>query len=854
MLNRLLQQHYRAPNNGRQVVTLPNGRRAVLRHDHPWKLSPATLRVSDGHAPACIDDLRPVPGPPLPDAALGACMAIDAEGLLHIAWSAERGVEWTCCPAAEIEDAASWAEPQLIVPAEGAWLGDIVSAGERLHLTFRLPVGEARDALGLAVRAGGGWDTHLLAQPRPIYPPVAGLGPEGHLHLAWHDVPGRAWYARMAPDGSVIDGPLVVDDYGRQPAILSLGEGALIAYEDDYPHIHWALVEGEQVVRREHLTMLHPWFTGDLCHSPQLARDRHGVIWLVFADNTRGCTFWTRWLGDGFSDVHNGPRLFVRPPHFDVNLLSFARLSVQKDARRSPDIGLLMHAEPPAHVIDYRTLSVSDHPEPGDPVMFFDLAEVAEADALELRLCAAEKHPANPLMDLGAPGDFDCDRVFNHGAVLHDGDRFRMWYGGVRFEPHTHVPWWDTIRGGYAESDDGIAWERVEVGLVEDGGSTANNIVPHLRHAPTMIRDDADPDPDRRYKSLYLWNAGEMGEMAREGKYGIDYDPRREEFIGALYVSPDGLHLTPEPVTVEFGPQGVKPFSMVPQGFFRDEREPDPAKRWKAYGFMSLNLRRRGGALIYSADGLTWHWHAENPVLDPRVRGVPATHSGPTRQIHDTVVLPLGGYYVALYQCQHDAEHLDIELAVSRDGVSFVHIRPGEKVIPLGQPGEFDSHSILPSMPVVLEDEIRLYYGGSAYEEREQRGRPSYEGMVCRPGLATLRAHGFTCLALADGATSGRLLSLPLDLSEPCTLIVNAACDAGRTLCACIVDAESREPLRGRCDADCDPLEADDLAHAISWRGEAVIEPTGRPVRVRFSFAGDADLPRLYSYSLQPVE
>jgi len=58
------------------------------------------------------------------------------------------------------------------------------------------------------------------------------------------------------------------------------------------------------------------------------------------------------------------------------------------------------------------------------------------------------------------------------------------------------------------------------------------------------------------------------------------------------------------------------------------------------------------------------------------------------------------------------------------------------------------------------------------------------------------------------------------------------------------------EPLPGHSEADCDPLATDDLEHTVTWRGEATIAPPGRPVRVRFSFAGDADLPRLYGYRL----
>jgi hypothetical protein len=63
--------------------------------------------------------------------------------------------------------------------------------------------------------------------------------------------------------------------------------------------------------------------------------------------------------------------------------------------------------------------------------------------------------------------------------------------------------------------------------------------------------------------------------------------------------------------------------------------------------------------------------------------------SGPQNQIHDLLVWPHRGYYLALFQYQHGPDFLDIELAMSRDRMPFVHIKPEHKVIPLGKPGAF---------------------------------------------------------------------------------------------------------------------------------------------------------------------
>ncbi len=56
-------------------------------------------------------------------------------------------------------------------------------------------------------------------------------------------------------------------------------------------------------------------------------------------------------------------------------------------------------------------------------------------------------------------------------AMLHTEGRYRLWYGVQRLE--------DLARSYvcYAESDDGFAWRRPELGLCEYEGSTRNNII-----------------------------------------------------------------------------------------------------------------------------------------------------------------------------------------------------------------------------------------------------------------------------------------------------------------------------------------------------------------------------------------
>ncbi len=119
------------------------------------------------------------------------------EGVLHVAWSGEHGIEWTCYDATSLDDGETWRAPQVVVPGECSWLGDIAAAGRRIRLTYRVELHEGHDAIGPVTHQAGVWRAHELQRPTCSYPPVLDVGPDGSLHLARHDVAGRAWYARM---------------------------------------------------------------------------------------------------------------------------------------------------------------------------------------------------------------------------------------------------------------------------------------------------------------------------------------------------------------------------------------------------------------------------------------------------------------------------------------------------------------------------------------------------------------------------------------------------------------------------------------------------------------------------------
>ena len=96
--------------------------------------------------------------------------------------------------------------------------------------------------------------------------------------------------------------------------------------------------------------------------------------------------------------------------------------------------------------------------------------------------------------------------IGGYNTVIKENGLFRMWYD---FIPPENDPSGITRGVAYAESNDGINWEKPDIGLVEICGNKNNNVViPRIPNAPRgeteggTVLLDTNPDwlPDERYK------------------------------------------------------------------------------------------------------------------------------------------------------------------------------------------------------------------------------------------------------------------------------------------------------------------------------------------------------------------
>jgi hypothetical protein len=448
---------------------------------------------------------------------------------------------------------------------------------------------------------------------------------------------------------------------------------------------------------------------------------------------------------------------------------------------------------------------------------------VGEARNLRLQLGKVHKSDANPLF----AGEFFAQppkaweaRYDNlYPSVCFDPTRsvFQLWYNiFIRDEASEQTPpaarpstaYWRGHREEgllYAESVDGLRWEKPELGIVSFNGSTRNNMVmdtaSHGLHGVGVLRDAADPDRARRYKAFLL-----------------DEPTQRM----AVAFSPDGLHWTP--------PLDWDEHTAIGDAHPNTLRLPDGSGY---VGFMR-GLQGEGSAAGHapgpqrllrrtvSRDFV--HWSQPEVVLEG---------SGRDDQIYSMPVAYMHGIYLGLPAIFHAGDRaapnwdaVDTELAWSHDSQHWQRVCPGTALIPRGPGsypnGGFDCGCIYAAAPLLVGDQQHIYYAGSDSTHTGFR-----DGSFC---LATLPQDRFAGYAVADSSAPGLLTTAALLVDGP-ALAVNV--DTGNGSLRVAVHAANGSPIPGFALDDCKLATDGGLAVEPCWAAEFG-RLRGRQVRLVF--------------------
>jgi hypothetical protein len=430
--------------------------------------------------------------------------------------------------------------------------------------------------------------------------------------------------------------------------------------------------------------------------------------------------------------------------------------------------------------------------------------------------------PQNIVLHHDAPWE---GRSSAYGVVFQDGDRCRMYYrGGPRDEADQKQK--DGIRCCYAESRDGITWEKPNLGLCEFQGSRANNILFIGESAASFapfIDTRPGVQPEERYKAL-----GPCGSEAQPGK-----------IVMHAFSSADGLHwkkMQAEPVLTKggFDSLNVAFWSEAENGYVSYFRVYSKSPDWKQF------LGRRTIARAVSPDFLNW----SDPVMmefgDMRTDELYTNATLPYfRAPHLYVAFPKR-YVLGRKTPLTEAQIRQFEIGPGQTFISegvFMSSRGGNRYDrtfmeaffrPGPDPANWCSRNNMAAWGLLQTGpaELSLYYSQHYSQPNVHLRR------------ATLRLDGFASINAGYGG--GELVTRPF-LFSGSSLELNMATSGVGSIRVEIQDADGK-PFKDYGVEDSYDLYGDDVARLVKWQGSPdVSKLAGIPIRLRVVMK-DADL------------
>ena len=392
-------------------------------------------------------------------------------------------------------------------------------------------------------------------------------------------------------------------------------------------------------------------------------------------------------------------------------------------------------------------------------------------------------------------------------VVMKEGDRYRLWYRGCGSEST-----WEDQCTAYAESADGVHWERPTLGIFEFNGNRENNIVLQGSDAKALcVFKDGNPStPDsERYKAI--------GVGSPIGK--------RATLRG--FTSPDGVHwqtLNRDPILI--APDDPWPMFDSHNVAFWDTLQ----NRYVAYarGWIPPGIR----AIRQSVSDDFRHW-SDFKFID--LGNSPTEHLYKNactqyfRAPHIYLMFPKRFAPDRKFDPDWTASGLSESVFMtSRDGVHWDRRFMEPFLSPGTDPDNWTDRNLYTGVGVVPTGpaEMSVYF-------MEHYRRPSI-----RLRRGALRTDGFVSVNAPYAA--GEFVTKPL-IFEGKKLVVNYATSVAGGLRVEIQDAEGK-PIDGYRLSQCVEIFGDEIERGVRWEnGGNVGSLAGKPIRLRFVMAA-ADL------------
>ena len=467
--------------------------------------------------------------------------------------------------------------------------------------------------------------------------------------------------------------------------------------------------------------------------------------------------------------------------------------------------------------------------------LFLDNYRISWEYNLKRQLHKPEKVESNPILVSEYP--WEELYVIIYGSVLpkEDGNGFRMWYqsGAKGMQKEQYLC--------YAESEDGIAWNKPMLSLNSYEGYKKTNILLGKEcniHGPAVVPNEHDENPDERYLLLfdsYPQFRPELESYLQQSRWcysatspdGIVWTPAkgRPAFPGKADC---GQNVVWDPITKRYiaYARGVRPNAAAPL----DE---------KLYG---EDTRVRYVRASVSSDFLHWSEPVELLRADK-------ADGDPHNQIHQFSVTRRGSQYIALISFFNIDSYVDIDyedkgtltmeegtcetqLAVSRDGFHWDRVANRKTFLSHGQLKEWDSRWIVTAEQICFDrNRMLFYYAGSEIP------RTAGNSMSLNIGVASSPADRFQALSPERLEQPAILETKPLYIKEG-DLQINCDASHGKILVE-LCDFNGHR-IDGFEKENCEPIETDSLNQTVLWRHKKLSDAidnsnhSRRAVRIRF--------------------
>ena len=435
-------------------------------------------------------------------------------------------------------------------------------------------------------------------------------------------------------------------------------------------------------------------------------------------------------------------------------------------------------------------------------------------------------------------------------AFRESDGRFRLWYDALM---DVGTPQESARRLCYAESEDGIQWEKPSLGLIPFRGSTKNNIIAPLlerqsMQGATVYRDEHAP-ADERYK---LWSKfrptdSQIAEGTRSGLWAMH--------------SPDGIHWQTYPNQPNPPNQSCDTQNM----FFWDETFKCYVGYTRVRETQSSDEAALAGKVAYRSVGRITSpdfrtWSSTQIVLeadeDDLAIPVPSKFDDQRPSIDyytscamkyesaQDVYLMFPSVYYHWGEKGFPAT-MDIQLLTSRDGIHWQRQGNRHPFLRHGMDGGIRSGMLFANPWLIpVGDELWLYYAGMAHNHA---AAPDDVGRSSSLFRARMRRDGFVS---ADAGYGGGQFITPVLQFDGNRLKLNLDGSAGGWLQVEIQDADG-QPVPGFGLTEADPVVGNATNKPVTWQGKNDLnELAGKSVRLRFVMRAM----KLYAFQLASVQ